>query len=55
MEKNKFGGCIYGIYFGTLLEYGEDVRKEGKNGAVLCYSCIMKRKKTKCSMKYSIV
>ena len=49
---------IWYIYFGTLLgEYGEAVKKreDVKNGAMLCYSCIKKKKQTKCSMKHCIV
>ena len=62
MEKNKFGGCIYSIYFGTLFgEYGEAVKKKKKVKMVQCYVIHAlwkekeKKKQRKCSMKYSIV
>ena len=48
-KKNKFGGCIYGIYILVLclVNMGRLWKKQGKNGAMLCYSSIMKRKKEK--------
>ena len=48
-KNNKFGGCIYGIYILVLclVNMGRLWKKQGKNGAMLCYSSIMKRKKEK--------